>query len=187
MYLDVKYLFTHIVVNIICVDIWNITLEQTFCNNSLLACCDPLNWSGSFTFALKPNGWLLGHLLAYAFAGYMYGKVSIVAHANLLLCQITWFFFEYATFLHTYELEKLLHYQNGTHPCPHRSYFSTWIPIWQDFPYNSLGQLFGCLLFKYGVRIKACIKAFIDTCIKSVISSHPWLELETHRAQSYKV
>ena len=31
------------------------------------------------------------------------------------------------------------------HPCPWRPYFSTWIPIWQDFPYNIAGQLIGLL------------------------------------------
>jgi len=149
----------------VCVDALNYFLEHTFCRDELLACCDPLNHSGPFEgipYRLGPNGWLMGHLLAYAFAGYTYGRCSHIAHANLLLCQLAWFLFEYVTYQHTYAWEQLVLYDNGTHPCAERAYYSTWIPIWQDFPYNMLGQLLGGCLYRFRHRAQTGSKGGAD-------------------------
>ena len=46
---------------------------------------------------------------------------------------------------HSYEREK--YYPDGNHPCPTNAYFSTWIPIVEDFVYNSVGQALGWWLY----------------------------------------
>ena len=150
--IDIPYLCFHLTVNMVSVDAWNYAMEFTFCRDVLLACCDPFNKAGPFRsipLKLGPNGWLMGHFLAYTFAGCTYGKWSRVAHANLVLCQIAWFAFEWVTYQHTYAWEQLVFYPNGTHPCPEEAYFSTWIPVWQDFPYNTAGQLLGAMLYRH--------------------------------------
>ena len=155
--LDGPYITYHIIINVVTVDAINYPLaEVPFCRDRLLACCDPLNapWF-ALPMRLSPCGWLVGHTLAYAHAAYMWARESPAQHANLLLCQIVWFFFEMLTFTHTVEWESLVFYEGDErartrlfgaghgHPCPGRPYFSTWIPIWQDFLYNCLGQLLG--------------------------------------------
>jgi len=108
------------------------------------------------------NGWLIGHFIAYSFAGATYGKVDLTAHLNLVICQLAWFWFEYFTYQHTYEWEQLKFYSNEplppascrnlemcerTSPCTSVPYYSTWIPIWQDYVYNTLGQVVGMAIF----------------------------------------
>jgi len=159
---DTKYLLFHLIVNVLTVDVWNIGLEHTFCKNELLACCDPFNWMYFDIAGFPCNGWLVGHWIAYCFAGLTYGKTDLVAHLNLIVCQLGWFWFEYFTYFHTYEWEQDRFYSTTpvpegscrtlelcekTSPCPTLPYYSTWIPIWQDFVYNTLGQLAGLLLF----------------------------------------
>jgi len=160
--LDWSYIGYHLLVNLLTVDAVNYTLELTLCPDVLLACCDPLNVAViSLPAGLGPCGWLVGHTLAYFHAAFAWAGRGWRRHATLLACQLLWFFFEMLTFAHVLAWERLVFYDGaaGTHnvttttpslfhadaghPCASRPYFSTWIPIWQDFPYNCLGQLLG--------------------------------------------
>ena len=156
-YVEWNYIGYHLLINLLSVDAVNYFLQWTFCSDELLACCDPLNIA-AFTLpaGLGPCGWLVGHTIAYFDAARGWAGLSVRRHANLLACQFIWFFFEMLTFSHTLEWERMVFYHgpNATselfgaghgHPCAERPYFSTWIPIWQDFPYNTAGQLLGTL------------------------------------------
>lgn len=160
--LDYKFLMCHLMVNVLTVDIWNIGLEHTFCKNELLACCDPFNTIHFYVAGFPCNTWLIGHWVAYCFAGATYGKTDLTAHLNLVLCQLVWFWFEFFTYYHTYEWEQLTYYSQKpvplascrtleicerTSPCQSEPYYSTWIPIWQDYVYNTLGQFAGMAIF----------------------------------------
>ena len=168
---DIPYLCLHLTVNMVSVDVLNYIMEMTFCSNVLLACCNPFNKAGPFRsipLKLGPNGWLVGHFFAYTFAGCTYGKLSHVVHANLVLCQIAWFTFEWVTYQHTYAWEQLVFYRNGTHPCPSEIYFSTWIPIWQDFPYNTAGQLLGAILYQHRNAMIERLKTSSERALRPV-------------------
>ena len=162
---DPVYMINHLVVNVLSVDVINHGFEHTICQNELLACCDPFNkwdlWIGWFPI----NGWLLGHFFAYALAGCFYGKDDPIKQFNVALGQAAWFWFEFWTYRHTYEWEQLTYYKHSNtthelgdgvllneykkliHPCPDLAYYSTWIPIWEDFIYNSAGQALGYYLW----------------------------------------
>ena len=163
------YLGYHMLLNILTVDAINYTLEWTVCQDQLLACCDPFNLPFLTELgALTPCVWLVVHTLAYMHAAYAYAGTSWERHANLAVAQLLWFFFEMLTFSHTYAWEKTTYYNSSEghpakesplvfgaaegHPCPERPYFSTWIPIWQDFVYNTVGQVAGWLLFVWIMR-----------------------------------
>ena len=137
----------HLVLNMVTVDLINFSLQKTICQNVLLTCCDPFSYIQPSLLGFPCNGWLVGHLLAYWWTGYYYGKNSLRNHSQLVICQLAWFSFEYCTFVHVWEFEQQKYYPSGTHPCPHNAYFSTWIPIWQDFVYNSIGQCLGWWLY----------------------------------------
>ena len=157
-------LSTHVLLNVLTVDAVNYFLEWTACQDQLLACCDPFNipWVPQLG-ALAPCGWLVNHSLSYALFAYTHSGTCWERHATLVVAQLVWFFFEMITFSHTYAWERITYYNMSEghpakespfvfgaaegHPCPERPYFSTWIPIWQDFVYNSVGQLAGWLLF----------------------------------------
>ena len=164
----VPYLGYHLLLNILTVDAINYFLEWTACQDQLIACCDPFNivWLPQLG-TLAPCMWLVGHTLAYMNAAYTYAGTSWERHANLAVAQVVWFFFEMLTFSHTYSWERITYYNNSEgagspfnflfggadgHPCPERPYFSTWIPIWQDFVYNTVGQVAGWLLFVWIMR-----------------------------------
>ena len=154
---DWKYVGNHLLVNLVCVDAVNYFLKWAVCGDELLACCDPLNVAAvTLPAKLGPCGWLLGHFIAYFDSARRWAGLSVRRHVTLCVCQLAWFGFEMLTFRHTLEWERLTFYRgpNATsplfqaghgHPCADRPYFSTWIPIWQDFAYNSAGQLLGAL------------------------------------------
>ena len=170
---DWKYMVNHLMINVLTVDIINATFERTICVDELLACCDPFNRIGGYIGWFPVNGWLIGHYLAYAWAGCFYGNADPVKHFNVALGQVGWFWFEFWTYYHTYQYEQLTYYTkiNGTnelgdgvllvttsdrkHPCPELPYYSTWIPIWEDFIYNTAGQLTGLAIWIYLTSLKA--------------------------------
>eukprot|EP00466_Bigelowiella_natans_P001242 jgi/Bigna1/76762/fgenesh1_pg.43_\ len=91
--------------------------------------------------------------------GYSFGKNSTKNHINLLICQLVWFYSEYYTYIGTYreEVERYhIHPEFGRHtsalPCGNVVYYSTWVPIWEDYIYNTLGQISGYLLFAYYLK-----------------------------------
>lgn len=154
---DFQLLSWHLVLNMICVEAWNLLLESSMCKGILLACCDPFTYVpwplDCIPLKLGPNVCLLLHFYHYERTAFTYTRAcgsEVTAHVNLAICQLAWFAFEYMTFVHTYSLERLTMYTpEGAHPCPERSgYYSTWIPIWQDFVYNSAGQAVGLLLHR---------------------------------------
>ena len=126
-------------------------LEHTLFKDTLLACCDPLAWV-PWPSHLAPNLFLLMHFYYYERAAFTTIRdcgSEAVAHVNLAICQVVWFGLEYFTFAHTLQWEqRTLYLPDGRHPCPERPYYSTWIPIWQDFVYNTAGQLVGLLLWR---------------------------------------
>lgn len=165
MIFDPVYMINHLMINVLSVDIINATFERTICVDELLACCDPFNkwdvWIGWFPV----NGWLLGHFFAYAVAGCFYAKDDWIRQFNVALGQVGWFWFEFWTYYHTYEWEQLTYYKKSNttnelgdgvllntykklvHPCPDLAYYSTWIPIWEDFIYNTAGQVLGMYIW----------------------------------------
>ena len=140
-------LCAHLVVNMLTVDVTNFALSKTICPETLLTCCDPFSNIQPMVLGFPVNGWLLGHLIAYWWTGYYHGKNSVSRHAELVLCQVAWYCFEYFSFLHVWDYEREKYYPDGNHPCPTNAYFSTWIPIVEDFMYNSVGQALGWWLY----------------------------------------
>mmetsp|Transcript_37808 Transcript_37808/g.63511 ORF Transcript_37808/g.63511 Transcript_37808/m.63511 type:complete len:120 (-) Transcript_37808:89-448(-) len=93
------------------------------------------------------------------YSGYSFGKNSTKNHINLLIYQLVWFYSEYYTYIGTYreEVERYhIHPEFGRHtsalPCGNVVYYSTWVPIWEDYIYNTLGQISGHLLFAYYLK-----------------------------------
>eukprot|EP00467_Chlorarachnion_reptans_P012614 CAMPEP_0114496028 /NCGR_PEP_ID=MMETSP0109-20121206/5546_1 /TAXON_ID=29199 /ORGANISM="Chlorarachnion reptans, Strain CCCM449" /LENGTH=416 /DNA_ID=CAMNT_0001673263 /DNA_START=159 /DNA_END=1410 /DNA_ORIENTATION=+ len=152
--LDPSQLLYHILLNFVTVHVTNHLLMATVCQDQLLACCDPCNWS--WTSYVPMCVWLWGHFFAYMQAGYTYGRKSYSNHINLLICQVAWFYSEYYSYMSVYEKEVKdfhSHPEFGRNvkalPCDNVVYYSTWVPIWEDYIYNTLGQFAGYLLFCY--------------------------------------
>lgn len=178
MAIDYPAMWRALIMQVVAVEAVNCTLQATICpaTTEPLACCDPMNtyfvtlasWGPrSAATSISLNGWLFGHFVFHCYEAYTRGKSSCRAHFNQFLMGFLWYLFEFLVFLHALELEQLRFWRRGddgslVSPCPENPYFSTWIPIWQDFYCNWGGQLLGWLLYRrFGAQ-------------QGASGAHPW-------------